>query len=91
MRKIINLYSRYGEVHKLVRIGENSSHLFLFVPSSDTYRVGYKDKEYKDIKFVDPPGGPFISIGTRLIYYKDKVVTVKSISEDSDNIVIELE
>ena len=92
MRKVICLRSRYGEVHKLVRIGEKSSHLFLFVPASNCYRIGYKDKEMKVIEFIDPSGGPYIKVGTSFANLGGKKdITVNSISMDGSKVIIELE
>lgn len=89
MRKTILLKSRYNEIHRLERIGESNSHLFLFVPADDYYRVGLKEEGKDDYDFVDPSGGPFIHVGT---FFKDLNKTVKSIKRNEDNkIVIEFE
>lgn len=44
MRKTILLKSRYSETHKLERIGESNSHLFLFIPQDGYYRLGFNSK-----------------------------------------------
>ena len=44
MRKTILLKSRYGETHKLERIGGSDSHLFLFIPQDSYYRLGFNSK-----------------------------------------------
>lgn len=89
MKKTILLKSRYNEIHRLERIGESNSHLFLFVPADDYYRVGLKEEGKDDYDFVDPSGGPFIHVGT---FFKDLNKTVKSIKRNEDNkIVIEFE
>ena len=87
MKKTILLKSRYNEIHRLERIGESNSHLFLFVPADDYYRVGLKEDKKDDYDFVDPSGGPFIHVGT---FFEDLNKTVKSIKRNEDNkIVIE--
>lgn len=88
MRKVILLKSRYGETHRLERIGESNSHLFLFVPSDDYYRLGLNEDEKDCFAFVDPSGGPFIQAGRKLDCI-NKVV--KSIIKSKDGIVIEFE
>lgn len=89
MRKVIRLKSRYGEIHKLVRIGEKNSHLFLFIPADTCYRVGFSDNEMKVIEFVDPSGGPFIYVGMK---FDNPNKTVKSIRYNENNkIIIEFE
>lgn len=89
MKKTILLKSRYNEIHKLERIGESNSHLFLFVPADDYYRVGLKGDKKDDYDFVDPSGGPFIHVGTK---FDGINKTVKSIRKNKDNkIIIEFE
>ena len=88
MRKTILLKSRYGETHKLERIGGSDSHLFLFIPQDGYYRLGFNGKEEEGYDFVDPSGGPFIQAGRKLSCI-NKVV--KSITKSEDGIVIEFE
>lgn len=89
MRKTILLKSRYGETHRLERIGEKDSHLFLFIPSDSYYRLGFSGKEEDGYDFVDPSGGPMICVG---LVPRDFNKAVKSIHKDKDgHIVIEFE
>lgn len=88
MKDTINLRSRYNEVHKLVRIGDENSHLYQFKPSDGYYRVGYNDGSFDNYKFIDPSGGPFISIGMELPEAGKKV---KAISRNKNGITIEFE
>ena len=89
MRKTILLKSRYGETHKLERIGGSDSHLFLFIPQDDYYRLSFNGKEEDGYDFVDPSGGPFISVGTKL---ESLNKVVKSIKRDNNNrVIIEFE
>lgn len=88
MKKTILLKSRYNEIHRLERIGESDSHLFLFVPADDYYRVGLREDEKDGYDFVDPSGGPFIQAGCKLNCI-NKVV--KSIIGSEDGIIIEFE
>ena len=89
MRKTILLKSRYGETHRLERIGEKDSHLFSFVPADGYYRLGYSSKEGNNYDFVDPSGGPFIHVGTK---FDGINKTIKSISKNKDDkIIIEFE
>lgn len=88
MKDTINLRSRYNEVHKLVRIGDENSHLYQFKPSNDYYRVGYNDGSFDNYQFIDPSGGPFISIGMELPEAGKKV---KAISRNKNGITIEFE
>lgn len=86
MRKTILLKSRYGETHRLERIGEKDSHLFLFVPADRYYRIGIDSHINNSIEFVDPSGGPFIYVGGEV-----EGNIVKYISKKEQGIVIEFE
>lgn len=88
MKDIINLRSRYNEVHKLIRIGDENSHLYQFKPSDDYYRVGYNDDSFNNYQFVDPSGGPFISVGMELPEVGKKV---KAISRNEEGLTVEFE
>lgn len=81
MRTNIVLKSRYGDTHRLDRIGQEDSKLYLFVPDGGSYRVGLKgDYDSKDFSFVDPSGGPFISVGA---YLPEADAVVKSIKQNA--------
>lgn len=85
MRKTILLKSRYGETHRLERVGGSTSCLFLFVPADGYYRLGLSGKEEDGYDFVDPSGGPFIHVGTKLGGINK---TVKSIRKNEDGKII---
>ena len=40
----------------------------------DHIRCGYTDNSMKDIQFVDPPGGPFMSVGSELMEADNAVI-----------------
>lgn len=89
MRKTILLKFRYGETHRLERIGEKDSHLFLFIPADDYYRLGLSRDKDNSYYFVDPSGGPFIRVGMK---FDSLNKTVKSIRRNEDDkIIIEFE
>lgn len=89
MRETILLKSRYNEIHRLERIGESDSHLFLFVPADDYYRLGLSGDDKDVYDFVDPSGGPFISIGTKFDGINNIVKSIRR--NEEGNIVIEFE
>ena len=62
-KQLVNVESRYGNIYPLEKVEE-----FLWcwhIPSDNHCRRGY-DNDPEDIIFVDPEGGPMISIGTNL-------------------------
>lgn len=71
MKKIIKLHSRYGEKNWLEHYRDKT---YILHSETDHIRVGYQDADMQEIEFVDPPGGPFMSVG-------DKVAEANSIIE----------
>lgn len=78
----IKLPNRYNEGIYLEKAGDNKYKLIC-----GTYlRVGIINNNNDQYSFVDPSGGPMISIGSKL-----PVGIVKSIGRDSKNYIIEVE
>lgn len=79
MEDVIHLSGRYGFIHKLVPVGANLWHLEPDKKSAGTYRlIG----EYpNNIKAIDPEGGPFLSVGSKVNDYVIKSITSDGIFE----------
>lgn len=56
--------SRYGDIHKIV---EHEDHYEFVIAENcrDYVRYGFRDTP-EHIQFVDPSGGPFIAVGSKL-------------------------
>jgi hypothetical protein len=72
----VSYYNRYGDDIIFEKLEDNKIHMYGFV----YYRTGYNE-EGSALDFVDPAGGPYISVGTNLKnYFKSKKdMIVKSI------------
>lgn len=68
------LYNRYRVQNSFVEVAENEWVLKFDNPKEyDWCRVGLKNNDDKnDFSFIDPSGGPFISLGDR--FFEDLVV-----------------
>lgn len=86
MKEEINLESRYREIHKLTRIGDESSLVYKFTPADEFCRVGIIEDNPNQYSFIDPSGGPFISTGSVIDGHK-----VKSINQTDEGVCIEFE
>lgn len=62
-KKSIELYNRYHSKLWLEFIEDNKWVLKGDNDAMDYYRVGY-EHDNKSIRFIDPSGGPFLSVGT---------------------------
>lgn len=74
MKPEIKLYNRYGEDTKLVRIGDEDSLKFELKTECEHWRVGLIEDNPDEYSFIDPSGGPFITVGGEIEGH-----TVKSI------------
>lgn len=91
MREII-LNNRYKVINKLIEFNENEFYLELGDPKElDFCRVGWNPDEHsyedKEFIFIDPSGGPFITIGTKFEEVPDmKVIRIyeKSLTNKED-------
>lgn len=71
----IELTSRYGDIHILEKIEDKK---YKFLPSDEYMRVGLTEDRNK-YYFVDPSGGPFISVGSILPEVNSKVKDIEFI------------
>lgn len=83
MEKKIRLKSRERINNWLEPYGENS---YLLRSELDHIRVG-RDKENKKVIFIDPPGGPFITIGDTLDEVGREVKSIDAIEGKGFSII----
>lgn len=76
---VIKLNSRGGTNNKLVQI--NGESLKYKLETEFCYRVGFKDDSMKECSFIDPSGGPFITIGSVIEGHKVKAIYESGIIE----------
>lgn len=89
----IDLYNRDGFNVWIERIGENSDwwQLRTDQPSLFNYtRLIFGDDDTNSIYAVDPPGGPFISIGSKWWCESDEELEVREIKNTSSGIFLKL-
>lgn len=77
MEKEIKLESRGNLGNKLVHIEGNKYRL----ETKFHYRTGFKDNPDKEITFIDPAGGPFMTVGTEINGRKIKALHKDAIIE----------
>lgn len=59
----VKLHSRNGINNWLVHHKDNT---YILESELDHIRVGYMNSDHDIIAFIDPPGGPFMSVGNTL-------------------------
>jgi len=70
----IQFKNRNGDDITFEKVGDNTYKFY----SSFGYglRTGYKDNIMKEISFVDPSGGPFVSIGYIIPEINEEVIEI---------------
>lgn len=80
--------NRYGDTYNFVKINNNT---YTITGDLKYWRFGGKEGQqsvdYNDLGFVDPSGGPFISVN----FYKINERTVTNISIVDDKIIFTVE
>ena len=64
MKPEIKLYSREGLDNRLVQV--EGEPLKFKLKTDYYYRVGFKDDNTEECTFIDPAGGPFITVGSEI-------------------------
>lgn len=79
--------NRYGDEYDFVKVDDNT---YTIVGSLNYWRYGGREgqpqMDFNDLGFVDPSGGPFISLG-----YKIEGKAVKRIRAEGENIYFEVD
>ncbi len=79
MKHEIKLKSRGGINNRLVQV--EGEPLKYELKTEFNYRVGFTDTEPKEYTFIDPAGGPFITVGSEIEGHKVKTIHGKGIIE----------
>lgn len=74
--KEIKLSNRYGDKNKLV---QESDKIWRLELATNYYRVGIIEGKDNEFSFVDPSGGPFISVGGNIkrIFDEDNIIKIE--------------
>lgn len=74
--KLILLSNRYGDQNYLRQIDEKK---YKYESKNDYLRVGYKGATQEDgYQFIDPSGGPFMAIGSKVFGIEGKISNIES-------------
>lgn len=79
MKREIKLNSRGGIDNRLVQV--KGEPLKYELKTEFNYRVGFTGTEPREYTFIDPDGGPFISVGSEIDGHKVKTIHEKGIIE----------
>ncbi len=72
MKPEIKLNSRGNIDNRLVQV--EGEPLKFKLKTNYNYRVGFKDDNMEEYTFIDPAGGPFITIGSEIEGHKVKAI-----------------
>ena len=77
--KKIQIKSRGGLDNKLVQV--EGEPLKFKLETDYNYRIGFKDNNIEGCTFIDPAGGPFITVGSEIEGHKVKAIYGNGIIE----------
>lgn len=80
MKERFELTSRYGDKHILERIGDETSTKYQ-LHTKFSYRCGITEDTPDMYTFIDPSGGPFITLGYDIEGHKVKAIHSGAIIE----------
>lgn len=89
----IELYNRYYEKIYLEPISEDSYQLIGPENIYTFMRIGFKDlgkgrTDYTNIEFIDPDGGPYISVGSIIGTYNEVITNIISVKVEKKAVYI---
>lgn len=76
--KTVTIVNRYGDN---IILEPKSKGVYKLIIPHEWYRIGYKE-EIDDILFIDPSGGPMISVGKNIPELGEDKVTKIEIGEE---------
>ena len=79
MKPEIQLKSRGGLDNRLVQV--EGEPLKFKLETDYNYRIGFKDNNIEGCTFIDPAGGPFITVGSEIEGHKVKAIYGNGIIE----------
>ena len=79
MKSEIKLNSRYGIDNRLIQIDGKLNRYRL--STKYNYRVGFEDDNIEKCTFIDPDGGPFITVGSEIEGHRVRAIYDNGIIE----------
>lgn len=80
IQKLVLLDNRYNNYNYLKKIGDKE---YKYEGINNDYlRVGYDNKDKHKITFIDPEGGPFLSIGSEVFGIEGKIAEINEVDNE---------
>lgn len=71
--KLIKLSNRYKDKNYLRQIGDKE---YKYEGDLEYIRIGYSTEDKHKIEFIDPSGGPFLSVGSEVFGIEGKITEI---------------
>lgn len=80
IQRLVLLSNRYKESNYLRQVGNKE---YKYEGESDYLRVGFNGASEEDgIQFIDPSGGPFLSVGSEVFGIEGKITEINKVDND---------
>lgn len=83
--KLIKLSNRYKDKNYLRQIGDKE---YKYEGDLEYIRIGYSTEDKHKIEFIDPSGGPFLSVGSEVFGIEGKI---KEINKEDKTFILKFE
>ena len=77
--KLIKLSNRYKDKNYLRQIGDKE---YKYEGNLEYLRIGYSTDDKYKIEFIDPSGGPFLSVGSEIFGIEGKIKEINNVDND---------
>ena len=77
--KLIKLSNRYKDKDYLRQISDNE---YKYEGDLEYLRIGYRTEDKYKIDFIDPSGGPFLSVGSEVFGIEGKITEINQVDNN---------
>lgn len=77
--KLIKLSNRYKDKNYLRQISDNE---YKYEGDLEYLRIGYRTEDKYKIDFIDPSGGPFLSVGSEVFGIEGKITEINQVDNN---------
>lgn len=79
IQRLVLLSNRYKEENYLRQIGDKE---YKYEGDTEYLRIGYSTEDKHKIEYIDPSGGPFLSVGSEVFGIEGKITEIKEVDKD---------
>ena len=79
VQRLVLLSNRYREENYLRQIGDKE---YKYEGDTEYLRIGYSTEDKYKIEYIDPSGGPLLSVGSEIFGIEGKIAEINKVDKD---------